>query len=650
MRSRATGARGAAGLAAAAVLAFASTAAADTVNITRFSKKVSGTASSGVTSVTVDLLRNTLDANGQPVRTQVDTFTASVGSGGAWSGTFAGHAPSTALDQVQVDYTGGGANVTVGGGAFLPIASGSTAHDVTDPFDSEDGSFGLASDGKTLRCFTGSCSGGFTAAVDGTAAPAPVAGAVTFSTAVTATNAVTVTVPTTLGGTTVNLTDSAAMLTPLPSGVTGPVNSTRFEPACTAYVVTTELVCRNLDPGSYTLTQARGTSTVQTQTLKVPAQAANTSLIPSYGSASFGGFNAFDQVALSTGAHVLTTLTIDPVKYAFTAPIGDFLNGASSTVTGSCTAGLFFTDHLQSASAGNSADVCGPGAAIPPVNQLAELGTSLGDGGVQPLVTDTLIGERDDTSAGSTQVDMPQVVFSTPSHGEAIHTPFKVLAIAEYNDPGAMVTQADTAAGPYPAPILTGTISSAPVTFAYAPVPGTAFTPLGNVAVSGGVSLPVTLAPGLYDGEFTVTDARGDTRTAEQTFMYQGNATGPAGTAPAGPAAPSCSATSTGGLKAKIATADSHVARAHAAKAKAKPKPKPIKLTLTCKSSVAGARVALWLQRGSSVVADASGVVSRGAAKIALASAAIRKGTYQLIEVIDAKGLATEASHVLTLK
>ena len=60
--------------------------------------------------------------------------------------------------------------------------------------------------------------------------------------------------------------------------------------------------------------------------------------------------------------------------------------------------------------------------------------------------------------------------------------------------------------------------------------------------------------------------------------------------------------------------------------------------------------MAFWLQRGSSdVVADGSGVVRNHKVRVNL-SARFKNGNYLLYEVIDSKGLATEATHTLVLK
>src|ERR1700716_4367955 len=74
-------------------------AAADTVNLKRFDRAVSGTVPGFTGSVTVDLLRNTIDVNGASLRQQVDTFMATVDGAGNWSGAFSKHAFSTANDQ-----------------------------------------------------------------------------------------------------------------------------------------------------------------------------------------------------------------------------------------------------------------------------------------------------------------------------------------------------------------------------------------------------------------------------------------------------------------------------------------------------------------------------------------------------------------------
>ncbi|MDQ6777367.1 MAG: hypothetical protein M3071_14370 [Actinomycetota bacterium] len=625
------------------VLALAPSAFADSVNLTRFSKTVSGVAPTTATSVTVNLLRNTTDASSNVVRQQVDTFTATPDATHKWSGSFVTHAFSNGSDQVEVSYTPASTlpnptQVTIGGGNFLASSMSATANQIFLPANNIDGSFGIADNGSSLTC-NSSCQP-FTATVDGTAAPAPVANKITFTTPVTNANAVliTETIPATPPfPTTVTLTDTAPLLTPdAIGGPPAPFEQARSEASCSAFLVTNEVVCGNLTPGSYALTQVRGGSAVSTQTVTVPAQAAKNTSIPSLGSASFAGLQGGDQLKLASGAHVLTTLTVRPFTISSATPFGDVLNGTpNATVTGVCSPGEFFND--------NSQQLCSAAGGIPAPNDFGSSSSQISlftFGGVTPI--DRTLAQLDDTSDGETQIDMPAIAFRTPGDGEAIHTPFAVFALGRYNDPAAMAAAVNAAAPSIAGvPPFTSSVSTAPVLFQYAPQGSTNYTTLGNINVAGGLPLP-TLAPGLYVDRFTTVDARGDARYFESNFVYQGNATGPPGVSPTGPPAPSCTASTTRG---KVTV---NSVRATADKKKGK-KSKNARVTINCTSSTAGARVAVWLQRGSSVVADGSGVVKNGKVKIVL-TGTVKKGTYQLIETIDSGGLATEATHSLTLK
>jgi hypothetical protein len=630
------------GLTCGFALALAPTAfAADTVSLTRFSKTVTGIAPSGTTLVTVNLLRNTTDVNGNVARQAVDTFTATPGTGGAWTGVFANHDFSTSRDQVEVNYAGSTApaQVTIGGGSFLPTASSSTAEEIFFSANSIDGGYEVASDGTSMDC-GGFCS--FTATVNGTALT-PSTGSVDFTAAApagigrAATNADAITITETRTGfsfpTTVNLTDNAPGLSPLPIGATAPAFRFMAQASCAAFMDTNEAVCQNLTPGSYTMTQVRGSTTLATQTVTVPAQPnANSSFIPDSGSATFAGLQGGDRLQLAIGTHVLTTLTVRTFTITAATPLGDLLNGANTTVSGTCSPGEFFN---------TGADVCSATGGVPSPNDLGDSSLSLFNGGGNPI--DRTLGQTDDTSSGLTQIDMPELAVTSPQNGEAIHTPFQVLGIERYNDPAALVA-AVNAGFPFvgDSPVLTSSVGTSPVLFSYGNVGATAFTTLGNVNVAGGLPLP-TLAPGLYADRFTTLDSRGDVAYFDGTFVYQGNATGPSGVSPQGPPAPSCKASATRGLKVTI-----HGARLTADKKKAKKKKKAAAMTVNCTSSTNGARVAVWLQRGNAIVADGSGVVKRGKVKIKLAGT-VKKGSYSLVEVIDAGGLATEATHLVTI-
>jgi hypothetical protein len=109
------------------------------------------------------------------------------------------------------------------------------------------------------------------------------------------------------------------------------------------------------------------------------------------------------------------------------------------------------------------------------------------------------------------------------------------------------------------------------------------------------------------------------------------------------PTPPRCRATASHkGFKATISAK-------HKRKPKKKKKLSSVTLTVSCSSSASGARLAIWVERGSKVVADGSGVVKRGVAKIKLAGT-LKRGTYRLVEVIDVAGQAGTATHTLKVK
>jgi hypothetical protein len=589
-----------------------------------------------VTGVTVDLLRNTIDVNGNAVRNQVDTFTATLDSNGKWTGQFATHAPSGAGDEVEVDYTGGGSQVTVGGGSFLPIAAAATGHDVSYPFDRLAGHIGISSDGKTITC--GNCGSGWSASVDGSAAPAPSGQTTTFSSPVTDLNAVDVTDTVTSGGTTVNFTDGAPLLSVTEPNATNPVTNLTPAPDCIAYAVTSEIVCEHLVPGSYVVTQTRAGSQIAQQPLTVPAAATlpppagNDVSIPSLGAATLQSPQTGDQIVLTLAGRKLTTLTVNAPRVFSGAGLPDLLTGDATTmVGGTCAPAEFLLP---------SGDICSNGGTIPVPNGLGHAEESLSTPTGAPL-----IGQGDDGSAGSTRIDMPALAFTTPFDGESIHTPFRVLGLAQYLDPAALVARADSVAPAVgDAAPLASRPSSATVDFSVGI--GEPNLLLGNANQSGGIVLPAITPVNAYEARWTLIDGRDDVSATESRFYVDGAATGPAGTAPQGPAAPSCTA-STHGLRASIARVEIHAKRGRVtARASAA---RQITLTFKCSSKVNQARVAVWLQRGSSVVGDGSGVVSGGAARFSV-KGAFKTGTYQLIEVIDAAGLATEAAHTLTLR
>jgi hypothetical protein len=622
---------GAAGLAVLFCLLSAANAlaAADVVHVTRFSKNVNGTVPGFTGSVTVDLLRNATGANGAVVRNQVDTFTAPVGGGGVWSGAFTSHAFASDFDEIEVNYNGTPAQgqVTIGGGdaKFLASATVAPAHVVDAPPDRVDGTLAVQSDGLRMQISACGCDP-VSATVNGGPPIAAVAGFVNFGSAVTNADTVAVTGTFTAGGTTVQLTDSAPLLSPQPVDAPSPFLNRRAQPSCDFYMTTREFVCHNLTPGLYAAALKRGGGTVAAQTLSVPSRAANIDLIPSEAaSAPFADVRAGDQLKLSVGAHVLSTLTINPFTINRSSPLVDLENDEAIFVTGICTGAQFFSDG----------EFC-PGGPIPALNNLGfEEVTLPFFFGLRAIGLGETLGQLDDTSAGNTQIDMPDMSYTSPRSGESVRTPFTAVALARFNDPGTLVAFQNAAPG-VGFVIPPSVPSSAPVTFSVAPFGSSSFVNLGNANRPGGLTIS-NLAPGTYVGRFTLTDSRGDVNSVDNSFTVSAPAS-------VGPPLPRCRATaSRKGFKATIS------AKRHKSKPKKKKKPTTVTLTVSCSSTVSGARVAVWVEKGSSVVADGSGVVKRGVAKIKLAGT-LKRGTYRLIEVIDSGGAANTATHTLKVK
>jgi hypothetical protein len=598
-------------LAGAACLIAAPSAFAivDTVNLTRFSKTVSGNTPGFAGSVTVDLLRNVIAADGTVVREQVDTFTAPVDGSFNWSGSFTKHAFSTGDDQVEVNYSGTPARmqVTIGGGRFLPSATiAGVSHKINARADRLDGRFGVASDGTTMN--TGSCGcNPVTATVNGVAAPVPVSNKITFSSPVSNADTILITGSFSSLGTVAKLTDAAPLLTPLPADQTPPVTRNTLQPDCDFYLNTTEAVCHQLTPGAYTLAHIRGPATLASQTLTVPTRAATSSLIPSQAASTpFANVAAGDQFRLMAGPRVLTTLTVNPFTVDRLAPFG-LLSDAVVTISGTCTPQIFFPFD----------SVLCPGGTIPPNTSLGGANLSLRGSGFNFIGGSEDLGQLDDTSPGGTEIDMPSVALHIPGDESGVRVPFVVLAFTGYNEPRALVANENNRPANGPTPTLASTPSNAPVNVSIAPLGSSSFRSLGNANRPGGITVG-TLAPGIYIERFALTDSRGDVNTFEDEFVVE---PGP----PAGPTVATCGARSS--------SRHGKITAVH----------------LTCASPNSGARVVVWLQRGSTVVADGVGTVRHGAATITL-TGSFKRGTYTLVELVNAGGTASQSTHALKLK
>jgi hypothetical protein len=592
-----------------AFLASASSAfaAGNTINVARFSKTVSGntgTAYAGV--VTVNLLRNTFDVKGVATRNPVDTCTATAsGATGAWMCSFATHAFAGSEDLVEVNYAAGSGaptklTVLIGDGRRT-AQTPPTPENVTFGNGGLDGTFGIAAGGATLSDFGGCSCGSYTATVDGIAAPVPVAGVVTFTTPVTDANNVQITGKYTGGsGTTVNLMDGAPLLAVAPAGYAGmaPYNTSRSEPTCTFYLATSEYVCNNLTPGTFTVKQLRGAATVSTQTFSVPAQTGDS--VPSEGGVKLMSVAPGDQLELLVGSHLYANVTVAGLVTHWASPITDIENGHQNTLSGTCVNGNFFSGQ----------ELLCSGAAIP--------GAQAGEGpGVSQL----------DDTGGTTTVDYPDIPVSVPRYGELVHTPATALVILRYEDQIANALSDDSAPSLGQSMVAPTIPSAIPVTFSYAPLGTSAFTTaVGNANGGLGAAIP-SLGQGAYDGRWTYIDARGDTYSSDSPFVSQGG----------GPTVHCTAAKGSGGVKAHV-----NVARKGSSSSSGG-------LKVTCSPSVAGARVALWLiSGGHTVVASGSSIASGTSATVTL-TGTFKKGTYSLVETASLNGQSTESTQVLTI-
>jgi len=615
------------------------------VNITEFSKQVSGVAPPGVNAETVDLLRNTLDPSGKVVRNQVDSFMASVTAGSSWSGAFVSHEPSGLGDQVEVNYTPtpnetdpmieSPQQLTIGSGHFLPSADQRDANGVIsaesvqiDPGVA--GTVSISPDGSTITC--NDCSDGFQASVAGGPPQQSSGDALMFSTPVTASQPVQVTAEDlSAENTQVNLSFPAPQLSlaekPLataPSGTTAGAYQIRGLPWCDAYLAIDEVACHNLTPGSYTLTDGSQSRQITVPPAVVmPAQdndVLQSLFVPQEAGAAMPNLAGGQTVTLSQGSRVLSSLTVDSLKLGSSLPLGDLLNGANATTTGSCSPGRFIqdgtTDPLNPEA--YNPDLCTLAGGLPTVNNLTDLATSL--------------TENDETSPGSTTVMLPQFALQQPAAGAAVFTPFTVTAQLRYTDPLKRIMQDNTQTPFLGAPaVVASTRSSDTAAFAYAPLGSSKFRTLGNANRPGGVQLPASLPIGAYDGRWTVSDQVGDSYQRDIVFYNQGARSGNL-------AAPKCTVKVKGaGLR------HASIARARAATSAA------TTATFHC-IATARAGVALWLQRGSTVIADGSGIAKHGKVTIRMAATNIRKGTYQLIEMITLNGQTSQTSHILKLR
>lgn len=462
-----------------------------TFAIRLFSNVVSGNegiAPSGPTTVNVDLKRSASSGD-----ITVATASGNVAGDGSWSviltpvattPTSRTHAFAIGQDSIAIHYAGSGAPAD----QVLP-QSNQLSSVVSD--------LELASDGSQARFFPGFGGGcpGASFIKDGSVIPTTAAGSACFANfmpPLTDNNHLEVrdtvslsSVDGTGGGRVTAIADVGL----LPSSGF----QVRERPACNGDLVDGTVTCFGLNAKTFTVTRGSDTVTLST------ASGAGTASLP-------GGLHAGDTVQLREQGltRVLTSLTIDPLRE-------DLVNGV--LVSGSCLPYKWL----------GLADVL-----CPANGSLA---------GVNSSATSSL----DDTSGGSTTLNIPSFLFTSPLDGQSVA--------------GTFTAYADTV-GPRPQSI-TLTIFTRNADGSNGAQAGLPLTvdPASGVSVAG-------LPAGRYNAVWKLTDSNADTQTLRNQLIVQPGGsqsstgaqglTGPAGaigppgppgtkggTGPQGPAGPS---------------------------------------------------------------------------------------------------------------
>jgi hypothetical protein len=426
------------------------------VTLTRFSQAVSGDIGENVAgvSVTVNLQRRTSDSD-DPVN--VATLTTTTQADGSWSGTLSNvnpaggppRAPFIDADRVSVHYSAPAGTTTPVDSVYRPS------------FDNLD-SARIAADGSFAEYFDVNDCADATFVVNGTSKPTTgdpedSGCQASFTPSVTdddtvllrATNRqfdgsrLTLVSPVGLLGTGVSTNDDDDFLS---SGV----------PTCSGNLVTGEVSCGRLKPGTFVVTRTRG-SVATNLTIATGDSGDGDTTVP-------GGLEAGDTLTLKEqgGSRVLTTLHLAPFRFDIVGNEGFDLSG------GSCQPRAWI---------GFSADDADVACAA--------------DGGVASLESFD-DSELDDQSGGSTAVRVPSWRFTAPTDGDSVNQSFQ--AYADTN-------------GPSPTSI---TITL----FHRDPGGNNGSQAAGPLTVDpvNGVTVP-TLPPGRYNAVWTLTDTQGDGTT-----------------------------------------------------------------------------------------------------------------------------------------
>lgn len=502
-----------------------------------------GSAPTGATTVTVSLQRT--PSNNIPITVASATTNVSLADG-SWSATLtpAATSPATrthayALDQdiVKVQYSGPSAPADQTLSRFNQLLS--VPNDVS-----------LQSDGSAARLFLyfgGSCSDasfikdGTPLATSGTSGSC----LTTFGTPLTDNNHLQV-------SDTVRLSDvggsGGGKITGIADVGLLPDSGFQFvsRPQCSGDLVDGKVTCSGLTSHTFTVTRGADVVTL-TRTFDQ-----GTASLP-------GGLHAGDTVQLKEQglSRLLTTLTVDPLRE-------DLVDG--SITSGTCRAykWLGFGDALCP----SNGDLSGIGNGTSSTTSL------------------------DDTSGGSTTLDIPSFIFTSPTDGDSVS--------------GSFVANADTV-GPATQSI-TLTVFHRAANGSNGTQVGSALTvdPTSGVTVSG-------LTPGRYNAVWKLTDSHGDTSTTHSQFIEQpGGGQGPTGaTGPQGSTGPQGGTGPQSSTGPQGATGPAGVGvKGVKCKASNKGKGKKKRLVITCSivtTRAASGRATVALTRGRTVYAIGSG-------------------------------------------
>ncbi len=499
-----------------------------TVNITRYSKAISGNA--GVSGVTVEayLVRGNCnessDTCGSSTPVQGDNIVDQTPGGvvtdgsGNWSTSFPTHAPGDGNDTVVVTYSGGTGpppSATYGSFSFSGLSFDMADYIVNVfgqpnwgatitvncpgspcPISAVSGNLNQPGPTSTPLSFTNNSGPpeNFTASIGSSPGYKP-----------SDTLTLTVTVPTSTNG-----SESSLVYT-----FQGPMPGGGAAPTCGADLVTSTVTCSNLlqtfSPGVGTPSPTYDITDGAVTMHSVPANfqgggqgaTASTTFPPP-------GISPGDTITLAEHATtgptplVLTTLHVASMRVDMLQFTGEFGSGSNVTgATSTCTQALWFYLNPMMGGGGFPLVCPGPGTTTTTIPQDME-------GGIPIPVAQT-----DEFSGGTTSVNVPSIHRTVPSDGDSIAG-------------GVFTAYADVGMG-----------GADPVALQYAPLsnpsacPDASCTSVGNANVAAGVGVgsPTPLAQGRYQASWMLTDAHADTSTLLTQFVIQ-----PANTGPAGPA------------------------------------------------------------------------------------------------------------------